>query len=211
MRIASPSATAVLPTPGSPMRHGLFFWRRFKIWITRSVSCSRPMMRSSLPSRALPVRSSQYISRYFLFFFSLSFLCALVLFFFSVRKNGNGNAGGSAPSSSPPFSVSSSRSASSASSSSISGPAGMSALRSSSELISEDSISSASSLSPICSIIWSRGLIPSVRAHLRHRPSCVALSPLPGSIFVMNITATFLPQREHMGICMVNSPYITGK
>ena len=53
---ARPSAMAVLPTPGSPMRQGLFFWRRLRIWMTRSVSSSRPMMRSSLPSRAFCVR-----------------------------------------------------------------------------------------------------------------------------------------------------------
>ena len=52
VRWARPSAMAVLPTPGSPMRHGLFFWRRFRICTTRSISCSRPMTASSLPSRA---------------------------------------------------------------------------------------------------------------------------------------------------------------
>ena len=29
------SAMAVLPTPASPMRQGLFFWRRLKIWMVR--------------------------------------------------------------------------------------------------------------------------------------------------------------------------------
>ena len=56
---ARPSAMAVLPTPGSPMRQGLFFCRRFRIWITRSSSVSRPTIRSSFPSRARPVRSWQ--------------------------------------------------------------------------------------------------------------------------------------------------------
>ena len=59
MRCASPSAMAVLPTPGSPMRQGLFFWRRLSIWMTRSSSSSRPIMASSLPSRARSVRSMQ--------------------------------------------------------------------------------------------------------------------------------------------------------
>ncbi|KFM28535.1 hypothetical protein F751_0276, partial [Auxenochlorella protothecoides] len=35
MRWARPSATAVLPTPGSPIRHGLFLVRRPRIWVTR--------------------------------------------------------------------------------------------------------------------------------------------------------------------------------
>ncbi len=43
------SAIAVLPTPGSPMRQGLFFWRRLRIWMTRSNSSLRPIIRSSLP------------------------------------------------------------------------------------------------------------------------------------------------------------------
>jgi len=48
---------AVLPTPGSPMSTGLFFVRRARIWMTRSISCSRPMTGSSLVSRASWVRS----------------------------------------------------------------------------------------------------------------------------------------------------------
>ena len=43
---------AVLPTPGSPIRAGLFFVRRLRIWMTRSISFSRPMTGSSLPRRA---------------------------------------------------------------------------------------------------------------------------------------------------------------
>ena len=43
-------------TPGSPIRQGLFFWRRLRIWMTRSSSSSRPMIWSSLPSRAFCVR-----------------------------------------------------------------------------------------------------------------------------------------------------------
>ena len=35
MRSAMPSAMAVLPTPASPMRQGLFFWRRLRIWMVR--------------------------------------------------------------------------------------------------------------------------------------------------------------------------------
>ena len=35
IRFAKPSAMAVLPTPGSPMRTGLFLVLRLRIWITR--------------------------------------------------------------------------------------------------------------------------------------------------------------------------------
>ena len=49
MRWASPSTTAVLPTPGSPMSTGLFFVRRDRTWMTRRISSSRPMTGSSLP------------------------------------------------------------------------------------------------------------------------------------------------------------------
>ena len=56
IRWARPSAIAVLPTPGSPIRAGLFFVRRDRIWMTRSISFSRPMTGSSLPARAASVR-----------------------------------------------------------------------------------------------------------------------------------------------------------
>ena len=57
IRWARPSAMAVLPTPGSPMSAGLFLVRRDRIWMTRSISFSRPMTGSSLPARAASVRS----------------------------------------------------------------------------------------------------------------------------------------------------------
>ncbi|OPZ50006.1 MAG: hypothetical protein BWY91_02926 [bacterium ADurb.BinA028] len=63
IRWASPSTTAVLPTPGSPMRTGLFFVRRLSTWTTRRISASRPMTGSSLPSRARAVRSVPYFVR----------------------------------------------------------------------------------------------------------------------------------------------------
>ncbi len=47
---------AVLPTPGSPMSAGLFFVRRDRIWMTRSISFSRPMTGSRAPDRAASVR-----------------------------------------------------------------------------------------------------------------------------------------------------------
>ena len=63
IRWASPSAMAVLPTPGSPMRTGLFLVRRESTWITRRISSSRPMTGSSLPRRAASVRSRPYLVR----------------------------------------------------------------------------------------------------------------------------------------------------
>ena len=57
MRWASPSTMAVLPTPGSPMRTGLFFVRRESTWMTRRISSSRPTTGSSLPDSASSVRS----------------------------------------------------------------------------------------------------------------------------------------------------------
>ena len=38
IRRASPSTMAVLPTPGSPIRTGLFLVRRERTWITRRIS-----------------------------------------------------------------------------------------------------------------------------------------------------------------------------
>ena len=61
MRWARPSTTAVLPTPGSPMRTGLFLVRRLSTCTTRRISLSRPMTGSSLPSRARSVRSVAYL------------------------------------------------------------------------------------------------------------------------------------------------------
>ena len=57
MRRASPSTTALLPTPASPIRIGLFFRRRERICTTRSISASRPTTGSMRPSRASCVRS----------------------------------------------------------------------------------------------------------------------------------------------------------
>ena len=62
MRLARPSTTAVLPTPGSPMRTGLFFVRRERTWMVRRTSSSRPMTGSIFPSRARAVRSMPYFS-----------------------------------------------------------------------------------------------------------------------------------------------------
>jgi hypothetical protein len=48
---------AVLPTPGSPIRTGLFFVRRESTCMTRRTSSSRPITGSSLPLSASSVRS----------------------------------------------------------------------------------------------------------------------------------------------------------
>ena len=60
MRSASPSAIAVLPTPGSPISTGLFLVRRLSTCMVRRISSSRPMIGSILPSRAASVRSRAY-------------------------------------------------------------------------------------------------------------------------------------------------------
>ena len=57
MRSASPSAMADFPTPGSPIRIGLFFLRRLRICAIRSISFSRPTTGSSFPPSAALVRS----------------------------------------------------------------------------------------------------------------------------------------------------------
>src|SRR5438876_304406 len=69
---ARPSTIAVFPTPGSPMSTGLFFLRRERISITRSISFWRPIVGSSWPSAASWVRSRQKWSSAGVFdFFSL--------------------------------------------------------------------------------------------------------------------------------------------
>ena len=59
---ASPSTMADLPTPGSPMRTGLFFFLRHNICATLCISFSLPTSGSSFPSAAALVRSVQYLS-----------------------------------------------------------------------------------------------------------------------------------------------------
>mmetsp|Transcript_770 Transcript_770/g.2745 ORF Transcript_770/g.2745 Transcript_770/m.2745 type:complete len:282 (-) Transcript_770:114-959(-) len=62
IRCARPSATAVLPTPGSPTSTGLFFVLRERIWMTRRISSSLPITGSSLPEAARSTRSMPYFS-----------------------------------------------------------------------------------------------------------------------------------------------------
>ncbi len=56
MRSASPSTMAVLPTPGSPTKTGLFLRRRQSTWMVRSSSASRPMSGSMCPCAARSTR-----------------------------------------------------------------------------------------------------------------------------------------------------------
>ncbi len=66
MRTAKPSAMAVLPTPASPIRAGLFLERLFRICTVRANSSSRPMMRSMRPARASSVKLMANCSKNFL-------------------------------------------------------------------------------------------------------------------------------------------------
>ena len=61
MRCANPSIIAVFPTPGSPIKTGLFFVRLESTCTVRLISSSRPMTGSSLPSRAMAVKSCAYL------------------------------------------------------------------------------------------------------------------------------------------------------
>ena len=58
----APSATAVLPTPGSPTSTGLFLLRRERICIARRISSVRPTTGSKAPPAARSVRSRLYWS-----------------------------------------------------------------------------------------------------------------------------------------------------
>ena len=63
IRWASPSTIAVLPTPDSPIKTGLFFVRRAKTCITLRISSSRPMTGSSFFFLASSVTLRPYFSR----------------------------------------------------------------------------------------------------------------------------------------------------
>ncbi len=47
---------AVLPTPGSPTKIGLFLRRRASTWIVRSTSAARPMSGSMRPAAAFSTK-----------------------------------------------------------------------------------------------------------------------------------------------------------
>ena len=59
MRCAKPSTTAVLPTPASPVRIGLFCRRRISTSMIWRISSSRPRIGSISPDAALAVRSCE--------------------------------------------------------------------------------------------------------------------------------------------------------
>ena len=61
IRWAIPSAIAVLPTPGSPMRIGLFFVLLVKIWSTLLISSSLPITGSNFPLSALSFKLMAYL------------------------------------------------------------------------------------------------------------------------------------------------------
>ena len=57
--LASPSAMAVLPTPGSPIRIGLFFVLLIRIWIILLISSSLPITGSIFPASTKSLRFVQ--------------------------------------------------------------------------------------------------------------------------------------------------------
>ena len=61
IRCASPSITAVLPTPGSPISTGLFFVLRERIRIILRISLSLPITGSSFCFLAFSTRFSPYL------------------------------------------------------------------------------------------------------------------------------------------------------
>ena len=63
IRQAKPSTIAVFPTPGSPIKIGLFFVLRDKICTTLLISSSRPITGSNLPSRTSWIKSRPYFVR----------------------------------------------------------------------------------------------------------------------------------------------------
>ena len=63
MACAKPSTTAVLPTPASPTRTGLFLVRRAKISQASWISLLRPITGSNLPSRASSVKLRPSLAR----------------------------------------------------------------------------------------------------------------------------------------------------
>ena len=62
---ASPSTMAVFPTPGSPIRTGLFFVFLDNTLVILRISSSRPITGSILPALASAVISRPYFSRTF--------------------------------------------------------------------------------------------------------------------------------------------------
>ena len=74
---ARPSATAVLPTPGSPISTGLFFVLLERIWITLWISSSLPITGSISPFFAAAVKSLPNLPRALLPPFDCPFLLSI--------------------------------------------------------------------------------------------------------------------------------------
>ena len=70
IRVASPSIMAVLPTPGTPTKTGLFLVFLERILVILRISSSRPITGSIFPSLAYLVISLPYFSRTFFRFSS---------------------------------------------------------------------------------------------------------------------------------------------
>ena len=99
IRHASPSTIAVLPTPGSPIKTGLFLVLRDSISTTRRISSSRPITGSILPFFTSSTRSRPYFlsglrlfsSSLFIIFcsplLSLSYLSSISLLTFKTLIN----------------------------------------------------------------------------------------------------------------------------
>ena len=62
IRCANPSTIAVLPTPGSPIKTGLFLVFLDKIRITSRISSSRPMIGSCFPAFTCCTKSTPCFS-----------------------------------------------------------------------------------------------------------------------------------------------------
>ena len=84
--IASAFTIAVLPTPGSPIKAGLFLLLLFRICIILWSSFSLPITLSNLPFLALSVKFSPNVSKYLVFLFFFLFFSLSLLLFFSLFK-----------------------------------------------------------------------------------------------------------------------------
>mmetsp|Transcript_7337 Transcript_7337/g.24361 ORF Transcript_7337/g.24361 Transcript_7337/m.24361 type:complete len:213 (-) Transcript_7337:703-1341(-) len=74
IKLANPSAIAVFPTPGSPIKHGLDFRLLTKILTALFVSSSLPNTGSNSPFLAIAVKSTEHCANiFFTFFLSIFF------------------------------------------------------------------------------------------------------------------------------------------
>ena len=190
--------TAVLPTPGSPIKAGLFLLRLFSICINLSNSFSRPITLSSLPSLASLVKLVPYVSKYLSFLFSFFSLILTLDLAGSLSSSSsdsswvNGNMFGIESGSIPGI---------------PSGPNPLNILESLSISILENNFSNCLESPAISSgdmfskglAVGSNVLIPRFFAHSAQRPIISFFFPSGplSSILFMYITATFFLQSEH--------------